>query len=93
MIIVRIGLQALRIGLCALLILQAMQMISALQMLHGPEVFSVSPLLIAALTFKGILILLNLVLLWLSHIGLRRFRPAVPPLLSEPNSRTTGEPS
>jgi hypothetical protein len=87
----RIALHVIRIGLCALLIVQIIQMISALQILHGPEAFVVSPLLLAALAFKSILILLNLALLWLSHIGIRRLRPAVLPYLSNTHSHITGE--
>ncbi len=91
MMIARITLHVIRIGLCALFIVQVMQVISALQMLHGPEAFAVSPLLLAALVFKSILILLNLALLWLSHIGIRRFRPSALPNLSNTHSNITGE--
>lgn len=92
MMIARITLHTIRIGLCALLILQILQMISALQLLQGPEAFAVSPLLLAALIFKSVLMLLNLALLWLAHIGIRRLRTADPSTLPATRSTITGEP-
>ena len=92
MMIGRFAIHVIRIGLCALLIVQIMQMISALQMLHGPEAFAVSPLLLAAFTFKSVLMLLNLASLWLAHIGISRMRAAASSNLSNTHPAITGEP-
>ena len=75
MSVLRIALHGVRIGLLVLLILQSLQMISALRMLDGPHAFEVSPFLLAALVFKSILLLANLGLLCLTHYAVRRSRP------------------
>jgi len=74
----RIALHGVRIGLLVLLILQSLQMLSALRMLDGPAAFEVSPFLLAALAFKSILLLANLGLLCLAHYAVRRSRPTPP---------------
>ncbi len=74
----RIALHAVRIGLLVLLILQSLQMGSALRMLDGPGAFEASPFLLAALVFKSILLLANFGLLCLAHYAVRRSRPAPP---------------
>ena len=78
MSVLRIALHGIRIGLLALLILQSLQMVSALQMLDAPDAFEVSPFLLAALLFKSILLLANLGLLCLAHYAVRRSRPTPP---------------
>ena len=78
MSILRIALHVVRIGLLVLLILQSMQMVSALRMLDGPDALEVSPFLLAALVFKSILLLANIGLLCLTHYAVRRSRPAPP---------------
>lgn len=75
MSLLRIALHGVRIGLLVLLILQSLQMMSALRMLDGPHAFEVSPFLLAALVFKSILLIANLGLLWLAHYAVRRTRP------------------
>jgi hypothetical protein len=74
----RIALHAVRIGLLALLILQSLQMVSALRMLDGPDTFEVSPFLLPALVFKSILLLANIGVLCLAHYAIRRSRPTPP---------------
>ncbi len=76
--LLRIVLHVVRIGLLVLLILQSLQMLSALQMVDGPNAFEVSPLLMAALFFKSILLLANFGLLCLTHYAVRRSRPTSP---------------
>jgi hypothetical protein len=76
--VLRIALHGVRIGLLLLLILQSLQMASALRMLDAPAAFEVSPLLLAALVFKSILLLANLGLLCLAHYAIRRSRPTPP---------------
>ncbi len=78
MSILRIALHGVRIGLLVLLILQSLQMVSALRMLDGPDAFEVSPFLLAALVFKSILLLANFGLLCLAHYAVRRSRPTPP---------------
>ena len=78
MSLLRIALHGLRIVLLVLLILQSLQMVSALRMLDGPGAFEVSPFLLAALVFKSILLLANLGLLCLAHYAVRRSRPTPP---------------
>lgn len=73
--LLRIALHVVRIGLLVLLILQSLQMGSALRMIDGPQTFEVSPFLLAALIFKSILLLANLGLLCLAHYAVRRSRP------------------
>jgi hypothetical protein len=74
----RIALHAVRIGLLVLLILQSLQLASALRMLDTPNAFAVSPFLLAALVFKSILLPANLGLLCLSHYAVRGSRPTPP---------------
>lgn len=69
-------LRAAWVLLAAGLLLQAAQLVSALRYLAGPDAFAVSAMLMAALAFKGVLVLANLVLLLAVHIGLRRMRAA-----------------
>jgi hypothetical protein len=76
--LLRIVLHIVRIGLLVLLILQSLQMLSALRMLDGPHAFEVSPFLLAALVFKSMLLLANLGLLCLAHYAVRRSRPTPP---------------
>lgn len=78
MSVLRIALHSVRIGLLVLLILQVLQMGSALQMIDGPDAFEVSPFLLAALVFKSILMLANFGLLCLAHYAVRRSRPTPP---------------
>ena len=78
MSVLRIALHGVRIGLLVLLILQSLQMISALRMLDGPHAFEVNPFLLAALVFKSILLLANFGLLCLAHCAARRSRPTPP---------------
>ena len=78
MSVLRIALHGVRIGLLLLLILQSMQMLSALRMLDSPDALEVSPFLLAALIFKSILLLANLGLLCLAHYAVRRSRPTPP---------------
>ncbi len=78
MSVLRIALHGVRIGLLVLLILQSMQMASALRMLDGPDALELSPFLLAALVFKLILLLANLGLLCLAHYAVRRSRPTPP---------------
>lgn len=78
MSVLRIALHGVRIGLLVLLILQSLQMVSALQMLAVPDALEVSPFLLAALVFKSILLLANLGLLCLAHYAVRRSRPTPP---------------
>ncbi len=86
MSVLRIALHAVRIGLLVLLILQALQMGSALWMLDGPDAFEVSPFLLAALIFKSILLLANLGLLCLAHYAVRKSRPVPLSPAFRPNS-------
>lgn len=74
----RFALHVVRIGLFVLLILQSLQMLSALRMLDGAQAFEVSSLLLAALVFKSMLLLANLGLLCLAHCAVRRSRPTPP---------------
>lgn len=62
-----------------------MQMVSALRMLDGPHAFEVSPLLLAVLIFKSILLLANFGLLCLAYYAVRRSRPTLPSLAFHPN--------
>lgn len=78
MSLLRIALHIARIGLLVALILQSLQMVSALRMLDSPGALEVSPFLLAALVFKSILLLANFGLLCLAHYGVRRSRPAPP---------------
>ena len=78
MSVLRIALHGVRIGLLVLLILQSLQMLSALRMLAGPDAFAVSPFLLPALVFKSILLLANLGLLCVAHYAVRRSRPTPP---------------
>ncbi len=81
----RIALHAVRIGLLVLLILQSLQMVSALRMLDGLDAFEISPFLPAALVFKSLLLLANLGLLCMSHYAVRRSRPTPPSPALRPN--------
>jgi len=92
MMIGRFALHVIRIGLCALLIVQIMQMISALQMLHGPEAFAVSPLLLAAFTFKSFFLLLHFFLLCILLLVFIPSPAASSSNLSIPLPAITGEP-
>ncbi len=85
MSLLRIALHVVRIALLALLILQSLQMVSALRMLDGPDAFEVSPFLLPALAFKSLLLLANLGLLCLAHYAVRRSRPAPPAPALRPN--------
>lgn len=78
MSVLRIARHGLRIGLLVLLILQSLQVGSALRMLDGADALDVSPFLLAALVFKSILLLANLGLLCLAHYAVRRSRPTPP---------------
>ena len=83
--VLRIALHGIHIGLLVLLILQSLQMVSALQMLAGPDAFEVSPFLLPALIFKSILLFANLGLLCLAHYAVRRSRPTPPSPTLRPN--------
>lgn len=83
--VLRIALHGVRLGLLVLLMLQVLQMGSALQMLDAPDAFEVSPFLLAALVFKSILLLANLGLLCLAHYAVRRSRPTPPSPTLRPN--------
>ena len=76
--VLRIALHGVRIGLLVLLIVQSLQMASALWMLDRPHAFEVSPFLLAALVFKSAMLLANLGLLCLAHYAVRRSRPTPP---------------
>ena len=76
--------------LAAVLLLQAVQLVSALRYVAGPDAFAVSPLLMAALAFKGVLVIANLGLLLAVHFGLRRMRPAGADADANLSSSTTG---
>ena len=64
------------VALAALWVVQLVQLVSALLFVAGADAFAVSPMLVAALAFKGLLLLLNLVLLLLVRRSLRRRRDA-----------------
>ena len=83
--VLRIALHVVRIGLLVLLILQSLQMVSALRMLDVPDALEVSQFLLAALVFKSILLLANLGLLCLAHYAVRRSRPTPPSPTLRPN--------
>ncbi|MFY2764652.1 hypothetical protein [Arenimonas sp. MALMAid1274] len=65
-------LRAAWVLLAGLLLLQGAQLVSALRYLAGPDAFAVSPLLLAALSFKALLAAVNLALLIAVHVSLRR---------------------
>jgi hypothetical protein len=92
MVIVRIALHLACIGLFVLLIVQTIQLVLALQTVQGPDAFSVSSLLLAALAFKGPLILINLLLLWLTHKGIRRLSKPKSIVSSDNSLHIAGEP-
>ena len=83
--VLRIAQHVVRIGLLVLLILQSLQMVSALRMLDVPDALEVSQFLLAALVFKSILLLANLGLLCLAHYAVRRSRPTPPSPTLRPN--------
>ena len=76
--------------LAAVLALQAVQFVSALRYVAGPDAFAVSPLLMAALAFKGVLVIANLGLLLAVHFGLRQMRPTGANADANLTSSTTG---
>ena len=76
--------------LSALFALQALQMVSALTYLMGPEAFAASPLLMAALGFKGVLMLINLLLMFAVIYALRRLRARRVQAVAPPPTPTPG---
>lgn len=81
---------ALLVVLAAVFVLQAVQMASALDYLMGPDALAVSPLLMAALAFKGLLMLFNLAMALAVHFALRRLRNARAVSVTPPASPTNG---
>lgn len=80
----------LLVVLAAVFVLQAVQMASALHYLAGPDALAVSPLLMAALGFKGLLMLINLAMAVAVRFALRRLRAARAHSIPRPTSPTNG---
>lgn len=68
-------LRAALVVLAAVFAVQAVQLAAALDYLRGAEALAVSPVLMAALAFKGLL-LINLAMALAVHFALRRLRAA-----------------
>ncbi len=69
-------LRAALVVLAAVFAVQAVQLAAALDYLRGAEALAVSPVLMAALAFKGLLLLINLAMALAVHFALRRLRAA-----------------